>query len=121
MGKDPARASTPAVRRARLAADGPARSALLAADVLVTVESVENLVVLRTLPGAAAFLASAIDLSPAVGSLGAVAGNDTILVVTRDRAHAAEFVASVHERLVRGRLDRPGSEGPGVSDVGPAP
>ena len=41
-----------------------------------------NQVVLRTPPGAAQFLASAIDRSDAPDILGTIAGDDTILVIT---------------------------------------
>ena len=44
----------------------------------------QNLVVLRTPPGAANYLASAIDHSVLPGVLGSIAGDDTILVIARD-------------------------------------
>ena len=43
-----------------------------------------NLVVLRTPPGAAQFLASAIDHADWESILGTIAGDDTILVIGRD-------------------------------------
>ena len=43
-----------------------------------------NLVVLRTPPGAAQFLASAIDQAELPDVLGTIAGDDTVLVITRD-------------------------------------
>ncbi|MBL8931534.1 MAG: arginine repressor [Kineosporiaceae bacterium] len=61
-----------------------ARLARVCAEVLVTAEASANLVVLRTPPGAAQFLASAIDASHLLSVLGTIAGDDTILVVTRD-------------------------------------
>lgn len=61
-----------------------ARLARLCAEVLVTAESSGNLVVLRTPPGAAQFLASAIDQSVLPGVLGTIAGDDTILVIAAD-------------------------------------
>lgn len=73
-----------------------ARLARLCEDVLVTAEASANLVVLRTPPGAAQFLASAIDSSQLPSVLGTIAGDDTILVVTRDplggEAVAARFL-----------------------------
>lgn len=60
------------------------RLARLCEELLVTVESSANLVVLRTPPGAAQFLASAIDQSVMPTVLGTIAGDDTVLVVTRD-------------------------------------
>ena len=58
-----------------------ARLARLCEELLVSAEASANLVVLRTPPGAAQFLASAIDrVLPDV--LGTIAGDDTVLVVT---------------------------------------
>ena len=61
-----------------------ARLARLCNDLLITAEASGPLVVLRTPPGAAQFLASAIDRSVVPGVLGTVAGDDTVLVVARE-------------------------------------
>lgn len=61
-----------------------ARLARLCAELLVTAEASGNLVVLRTPPGAAQFLASAIDHSVMPSVLGTIAGDDTVLVIARD-------------------------------------
>jgi transcriptional regulator of arginine metabolism len=50
---------------------------------LLSHEASGNLVVLRTPPGAAQFLASAIDRAALVDVVGTIAGDDTILVVAR--------------------------------------
>lgn len=60
------------------------RLAKLCAELLVTAESSANLVVLRTPPGAANFLAMAIDVSAHPEILGSIAGDDTVLVISRD-------------------------------------
>jgi transcriptional regulator of arginine metabolism len=60
-----------------------ARLARLCEELLVTAEASANLVVLRTPPGAAQFLASAIDSAVLPALLGTIAGDDTVLVVTR--------------------------------------
>lgn len=65
-----------------------ARLARMCNELLVTAEASGPLVVLRTPPGAAQFLASAIDRSVVPGVLGTVAGDDTVLVVARDSADA---------------------------------
>ena len=57
------------------------RLARLCEELLVTAESSGPLVVLRTPPGAAQFLASAIDHSTMPGVLGTIAGDDTVLVI----------------------------------------
>lgn len=72
-----------------------ARFARLAAELLVTAEHAQNLVVLRTPAGAAQYLASALDRAMYLGILGTVAGDDTILVITRSEQDAEEFVSSV--------------------------
>jgi transcriptional regulator of arginine metabolism len=83
-----------------------ARLGRLCEELLVTAEASANLVVLRTPPGAAQFLASAVDHSVIPSLLGTIAGDDTVLVVTRDpdggAAVAARFLA-----LAAGRGDQP--------------
>ncbi len=63
--------------------DSVARLAKVAQDVLVGVDSSANIVVLRTPPGGAQYLASAIDRSDWPDVIGTVAGDDTVLLVTR--------------------------------------
>ena len=70
-------------------------------DWVVEVAHSGNLVVLRTPPGAAQFLASAIDQSVMPTVLGTIAGDDTVLVVTRDPA-GGEEVASRFLALAAG-------------------
>ena len=90
------------VRRARLRrprrgrrprADAPGESAAatqrlarLCSELLVSAEASANLVVLRTPPGAAQFLASAFDKAELPDVLGTIAGDDTVLVIGRDAA-----------------------------------
>ncbi len=61
-----------------------ARLSRLCAELLVSAEASANLVVLRTPPGAAQFLASALDRAEMSGVLGTIAGDDTVLVVARE-------------------------------------
>ena len=56
----------------------------LLAELLVSAEASANLVVLRTPPGAAQFLASAMDKVEYTDVLGTIAGDDTVLVMSRD-------------------------------------
>ena len=65
-------------------AAGAVRLARLAAELLVSAESSANLVVLRTPPGAAQFLASAFDKADLPDVLGTIAGDDTVLVIGRE-------------------------------------
>ncbi len=60
------------------------RLARLCGELLVSAESSANLVVLRTPPGAAQFLASAFDKAEFPEVLGTIAGDDTVLVIGRD-------------------------------------
>lgn len=62
------------------------RLAKLCAELLVSAEASANLVVLRTPPGAAQFLANAIDKTELADVLGTIAGDDTVLVIGRDPA-----------------------------------
>jgi transcriptional regulator of arginine metabolism len=60
----------------------------LLGELLVKAEGSANLVVLRTPPGAAQFLASALDHADrhgvTAGVMGTIAGDDTVLVICRD-------------------------------------
>jgi transcriptional regulator of arginine metabolism len=82
------RAPRPAASREVL----DARLARLCEELVVTAEASANLVVLRTPPGGAQFLASAVDHSVLPDVLGCVAGDDTVLVVSR-RADGGEALA----------------------------
>ncbi len=64
----------------------PQRLGRLVGELLTSAEASANLVVLRTPPGAAQFLASALDRAGLPEVLGTIAGDDTILVVARDPA-----------------------------------
>jgi transcriptional regulator of arginine metabolism len=60
------------------------RLARLCGELLVSADASANLCVLRTPPGAAQYLASAIDRAAWPDILGTIAGDDTVLVITRD-------------------------------------
>ncbi|MDR1426392.1 MAG: arginine repressor [Bifidobacteriaceae bacterium] len=66
------------------------RLARLAGELLVTAEASGNIIILRTPPGAAHFLASAIDHSVLPSVIGTIAGDDTIMAVTREPDGGAE-------------------------------
>jgi transcriptional regulator of arginine metabolism len=69
-----------------------ARLARLCNELLVSASSSANLVVLRTPPGAAQFLASSIDKVEMREVIGTIAGDDTVLVITAD-ARGGDAVA----------------------------
>jgi len=62
----------------------PARLTRYLGELLTSAEASANLVVLRTPAGAAQFLASVIDHAALPAILGTVAGDDTVLMITRD-------------------------------------
>ena len=64
-------------------------------ELLLSAEASANLVVLRTPAGAAQFLASAIDHAGWPSILGTVAGDDTVLVITRDPAGGNDVAESL--------------------------
>ena len=74
-----------------------ARLARLLNELLVSADASGNLALLRTPPGAAQFLASAFDRIESEDVLGTVAGDDTLLVISRrpdgGQALAQRFVA----------------------------
>lgn len=62
------------------------RLARLARELIVSAEASANLVVLRTPPGGAQYLASAVDHSSLGDVLGTIAGDDTVMLIARDPA-----------------------------------
>lgn len=75
-------------------ADSPAMTHLerWAREVMVSAKSASNQIVLRTPPGAAQLLASALDRAVLPGVLGCIAGDDTVLVVTDSSQRAEELL-----------------------------
>ncbi len=71
-------------------AGGTDRLARLLGELLLSFDGSANLAVLRTPPGAAQYLASAIDRASLADIVGTIAGDDTILVVARDGLTGAQ-------------------------------
>ncbi len=71
-------------------------------ELLTSAEGSANIVVLRTPAGAAQFLASTIDHAAWPAILGTVAGDDTVLVISRDPA-GGEALAAEFRQLAEGR------------------
>jgi arginine repressor len=84
----------PAVPATSSGPHGP-RLARYLAELLTSAEASANLVVLRTPAGAAQFLASVIDHAALPSILGTVAGDDTILVITRGPAGGDALAADL--------------------------
>ena len=74
---------------------GTERVSRLLVYLLVSTDASGNLAVLRTPPGAAHYLASAIDRAALPYVVGTVAGDDTILVVAREPMTGAELAVTV--------------------------
>ena len=74
---------------------GTDRLARLLGDLLVSADSSGNLAVLRTPPGAASFLASALDRASLPQIVGTIAGDDTIVVIAREPATGAQVAAQL--------------------------
>lgn len=71
--------------------DSIARSMPLPSDLILSVEASGNLAVVRTPPGGAQFLASSLDHSGISSIIGTIAGDDTVLVVSRKASGGAEL------------------------------
>jgi transcriptional regulator of arginine metabolism len=80
----------------------PARLVRHLKELLTSAEASANLVVLRTPAGAAQFLASVLDHAAWPTVLGTVAGDDTVLVISRDPA-GGEALAAEFLRLAKTR------------------
>jgi transcriptional regulator of arginine metabolism len=78
-----------------------ARLARYLSELMTSAEPSANLVVLRTPAGAAQFLASVIDHAALPPILGTVAGDDTVLIITRDPAGADAVATDLLHRSER--------------------
>ena len=76
-------------------AGGTERVTRLLSDLLVSTDASGNLAVLRTPPGAAHYLASALDRAALPYVVGTIAGDDTILVVAREPMTGAELATTI--------------------------
>ena len=76
---------------------GTDRLSRLLGELLVSTDASGNLAVLRTPPGAAHYLASALDRASLADVVGTVAGDDTILVIAREPLTGAQLAARIEE------------------------
>ncbi|HEY6422122.1 MAG TPA: arginine repressor [Pseudonocardiaceae bacterium] len=74
---------------------GTARLARLLSELLVSADASASLAVLRTPPGAAHFVAGALDRAALTEVVGTVAGDDTILAVAREPVTGAQLAARI--------------------------
>ncbi|PQM48500.1 Arginine repressor [Mycobacterium talmoniae] len=76
---------------------GTDRLCRLLGELLVSTDATGNLAVLRTPPGAADYLASAIDRAALPYVVGTIAGDDTIFVAAREPMTGAELAAALND------------------------
>jgi transcriptional regulator of arginine metabolism len=76
------------------------------AELLVSADASANLVVLRTPPGGAHFLASAVDHSLLRSVIGTIAGDDTVLLVTSEPDGGGAVAATLLELAEHARATR---------------
>ncbi|NNH75314.1 arginine repressor [Nocardia uniformis] len=76
---------------------GTERLSKLLGDLLVSTDASGNIAVLRTPPGAAHFLASALDRAALPEIVGTIAGDDTIAVIAREPMTGAELAAKIEQ------------------------
>ncbi len=79
-----------------------ARLIRVAEDTMVSVAYSGNLVVLRTPPGAAQYLASAFDHSHLTDVIGTIAGDDTIMLVVGEHS-TGQAVAERLQQIIKNR------------------
>jgi transcriptional regulator of arginine metabolism len=80
---------------------GTDRLSRLLAELLVSADHSGNLAVLRTPPGAAHYLASALDRAALAEVVGCIAGDDTVLVVAREPLDGAGLAARLRTLSTR--------------------
>lgn len=68
-------------------------------NAVLSITNAQNLVVIKTIPGGASTVGMNIDRLDSLGVLGCVAGDDTVLVVTRTNETAIEIAARLKEML----------------------
>lgn len=74
---------------------GTGRLTRLLGELLVSTDASTNLAVLRTPPGGAHYLASAIDRAALSYVVGTIAGDDTVFVAAREPMTGAELAAAL--------------------------
>jgi transcriptional regulator of arginine metabolism len=99
------------------AASAPARLTRMLGDLLIAAEGSANLAVLRTPPGAAQFLASAMDKVALSDVLGTIAGDDTLLVVAREPDGGIALAARLRALAARGTAESPETRDVEASDA----
>ena len=79
--------------------------ARICADVLISADASANLAVLKTPPGAAQYFASAIDRVARRDVVGSIAGDDTVMLISRNPNGGADLAALFTEMSRTGRVE----------------
>ena len=66
---------------------------------VISVDVAQNIVVVRTMPGLASGVCSALDSMDIAGIVGSLAGDDTGILIMRDSAYAQQFNSEIHKHL----------------------
>jgi transcriptional regulator of arginine metabolism len=90
---------------------GTSRLARLLGELLVSADGSVNLTVLRTPPGAAQFLASAIDRAALHEVVGTIAGDDTVMVIAREPISGLELADRFNVMAGRPTVDLRSEQG----------
>lgn len=72
-------------------------------EAISKIDYAQNLVVIKCFTGMANAACAALDTIEWAGVVGTIAGDDTILIVTRDTQSAVQMVEKLHKMLGRGR------------------
>ena len=73
-------------------------------DLLLSAKASGNIAVLRTPPGGAQLLASALDHSELKSLLGTIAGDDTVLAISASAQGGARLIKEIEEYLSEARV-----------------
>jgi transcriptional regulator of arginine metabolism len=90
---------------------GTSRLSRLLAELMVSADSSGNLTVLRTPPGAAQFLASAIDRAALEEVVGSIAGDDTVAVIAREPLSGKDLAVRFAALAQPSAVAEPGADG----------
>ena len=68
-------------------------------DSITSVDYAENIIVLKTYPGLGMAVASGVDALNLTKILGCIGGDDTIMIVTRDKESAKDISEKIHDLM----------------------
>lgn len=69
------------------------------ADVVVSVDYTENLLVIKTVPGSAQLLAFLLDQSQDLEMMGTIAGDDVVLLIIKDKSRVPHVCKDIKDKM----------------------